>query len=108
VLHRVRPSAVAGLAEAQAAMLARAADWLRPGGTLVYSVCSLEAEEGEAVAERFLAGRNDYSIAAIGQEELIPGMTPTAEGWLRLLPGLFAEAGGADSFFIARFTRGGG
>ncbi|HEY0115842.1 MAG TPA: transcription antitermination factor NusB [Allosphingosinicella sp.] len=108
VLHRVRPSAVAGLAEAQAAMRARAADWLRPGGTLVYSVCSLEPEEGEAVAGQFLAGRNDYSIDPIGQEELIDGMSPTAEGWLRLLPGLFAEDGGADSFFIARFTRGGG
>ena len=30
------------------------------------------------------------------------------EGWLRLLPGLFEEAGGADSFFIARFVRSGG
>jgi 16S rRNA (cytosine967-C5)-methyltransferase len=89
VLHRVRPKIIAELAKTQAAMLARAADWLKPGGSLVYSVCSLEPEEGEQVAEDFLAGRADYAR----DEER------------RLLPGLFEEAGGADSFYIARFRR---
>ena len=89
VLHRVRPRAIAELAAAQKAMLARAADWLKPGGALVYSVCSLEPEEGERVAEAFLAQRSDYARA----EER------------RLLPGEFGEAGGADSFYIARFVR---
>jgi 16S rRNA (cytosine967-C5)-methyltransferase len=89
VLHRVRPRIIAELARTQAAMLARAADWLRPGGSLVYSVCSLEPEEGEAVAGNFLAERADYAR----EEER------------RLLPGLFEEAGGADSFYIARFRR---
>jgi 16S rRNA (cytosine967-C5)-methyltransferase len=105
VLHRVRPSAIAGLAQSQLAMLLRAADWLRPGGTLVYSVCSLEPEEGEAVARQLLAQRPDYSIAPIDAAELPEPVAPTQEGWLRLLPGLFADAGGADSFFIARFAR---
>ena len=49
VLHRVRPRAIAELAEGQAAMLARVAGWLKPGGRLVYSVCSLERREGEQV-----------------------------------------------------------
>jgi 16S rRNA (cytosine967-C5)-methyltransferase len=108
VLHRVRPSAIAAMAEAQLAMLLRAADWLRPGGALVYSVCSLEPEEGEAVARKFLDHRADYSTCRVSPSELPEGITPTPEGWLRLLPGLFADAGGADSFFIARFTRNGG
>jgi 16S rRNA (cytosine967-C5)-methyltransferase len=89
VLHRVRPRAIAELAEAQKAMLGRAADWLKPGGTLVYSVCSLEPREGEQVSEDFIAGRPDYAL----------------EERRRILPGAYAEEGGADSFFIARFVR---
>lgn len=89
VLHRVRPRALAELAARQKAMLARAADWLKPGGTLVYSVCSLEPEEGEAVVEDFLSHRDDYAIA----------------DRRRILPGAFAEAGGADGFFIASLVR---
>jgi len=89
VLHRVRPRAIAELAEAQKAMLARAADWLKPGGTLIYSVCSLEPEEGEAVAADFLVRRGDHKL----------------EEQLRILPGAYADEGDADSFFIARFVR---
>ena len=108
VLHRVRPAAIAQLAEGQAAMLRRAADWLKPGGTFVYSVCSLEPQEGEDVARAFLADRSDYRVDPVRPGELAGGISPTTEGWLRLLPGLFEEAGGADSFFIARFVRSGG
>jgi 16S rRNA (cytosine967-C5)-methyltransferase len=104
VLHRVRPRAVAELAEGQKAMLARAAGWLEPGGTLVYSVCSLEPEEGEAVVEAFLDGRRDFEAAHIEAGEL-PVQIPVEGNRVRILPGLFAEAGGADGFFIARFRR---
>jgi 16S rRNA (cytosine967-C5)-methyltransferase len=104
VLHRVRPRAIAELADGQKAMLARAAGWLKPGGTLVYSVCSLEPEEGEAVVEAFLAGRSDFEAAHIETGEL-PTAIPVEGNRVRILPGLFAEAGGADGFFIARFRR---
>ena len=89
VLHRARPAAIGQLAATQLAMLERAADWLKPGGSLVYSVCSLEPEEGEAVARAFLRARPDFRQA----EER------------RLLPGAFEPQGGADSFYIARFLR---
>jgi 16S rRNA (cytosine967-C5)-methyltransferase len=104
VLYRVRPRAIAELAEAQAKMLARAADWLKPGGTLVYSVCSLEPEEGEQVARAFLAARSDYAMDAIAPGELPAELTAGADG-LRILPGAWIDQGGADSFFIARFRR---
>jgi len=89
VLHRVRPRAIAELAEVQKAMLARAADWLKPGGTLIYSVCSLEPREGEQVSEDFIAAHADYVL----------------EERQRVLPGAYEDEGGADSFFIARFVR---
>jgi 16S rRNA (cytosine967-C5)-methyltransferase len=104
VLHRVRPRAVAELAEAQSAMLARAADWLKPGGTLVYSVCSLEPEEGETVAQAFLAARSDYRLVPPAPGEL-PDAVPVPNGFVRTLPGLWLEEGGADGFFVARFAR---
>jgi 16S rRNA (cytosine967-C5)-methyltransferase len=89
VLHRFRPRAAVELAVAQRAMLERAAGWLKPGGSLVYSVCSLEPDEGEAVAAAFLAGHDDFHR----EEEQ------------RLLPGWLEAEGGADSFYIARFVR---
>ncbi|HTU09303.1 MAG TPA: RsmB/NOP family class I SAM-dependent RNA methyltransferase [Allosphingosinicella sp.] len=91
VLHRVRPRAIAELAEVQGAMLGRVAGWLKPGGRLVYSVCSLERREGEEVLAAFIDRRDDYRI----EEEH------------RLLPGRYEAEGGADSFFIALLTRAG-
>ena len=102
VLHRARPKAIAALAEAQAAMLARAAGWLKPGGVLVYSVCSLEPEEGEDVADRFVAG--DVAPDPVLEGEL-PGEIQIADGRVRILPGIFEAEGGADGFFVARFKR---
>jgi 16S rRNA (cytosine967-C5)-methyltransferase len=100
VLHRVRPKAIADLAAQQGKMLARAATWLKPGGRLVYAVCSLEPEEGEHVARA--AG---LAVDPIRADELPAGLAPAAEGWLRVPPGALAQAGGCDGFFVARFTK---
>jgi 16S rRNA (cytosine967-C5)-methyltransferase len=103
VLHRVRPRAVAELAEGQKKMLARAAGWLKPGGTLVYAVCSLEPEEGEQVVDA-LASDSGLEPDPIAPGEL-PDLVPTAGNRIRIVPGFLAEHGGADGFFIARFRR---
>ena len=99
VLHRIGERQVAEMTELQAALAARAAGWLKPGGQLIYAVCSLEREEGEEQAER-------VKLAAdpIRPEELPEWLSPTPEGWLRTDPSMLAEHGGMDGFFIARFV----
>jgi len=103
VLHRVRPGVIAEMADLQTRLIARAADWVKPGGTLIYATCSLERAEGEEQVERFLAARGDYHLAPSGP--LPEGIAPTPEGWVRTLPGMLADAGGCDGFFIARLVR---
>jgi len=107
VLYRARPAIIADNAALQAQLLARAADWLKPGGSLIYSVCSLEPVEGEQVVAAFLAGNSELAIAPPQPGELPGFVTPTAEGTVRILPGLLEAEGGLDGFFIARLVRGG-
>ncbi|MCE2829726.1 MAG: RsmB/NOP family class I SAM-dependent RNA methyltransferase, partial [Sphingomonadales bacterium] len=106
VLHRIGPRQIAELAELQAAMLDRAASWVKPGGTLVYATCSLEPEEGEAQADGFLARHGDFTKAPIDPALLPSGIDP-ADGYVRTLPGMLAEQGGLDGFFIACLQRKG-
>lgn len=106
VLHRVRPSLIAEMAALQSRLLARAAAWVKPGGSLVFSTCSLEPQEGEAQMTRFLAEHPEFAIAPISPEELPQGIAPREDGTLRILPGMLAEQGGLDGFFIARLRRG--
>ncbi|MFA9200327.1 MAG: RsmB/NOP family class I SAM-dependent RNA methyltransferase [Cypionkella sp.] len=98
VLHRIGPRQIAEMAELQAALLARAARWLAPGGTLVYATCSLEPEEGEAQAAEV-----PLQPSPIRPEELPAGLAPTPEGWLRTDPSMLAAQGGLDGFFVARW-----
>jgi 16S rRNA (cytosine967-C5)-methyltransferase len=107
VLHRVRPSVIDEAAALQARLLARAADWVRPGGTLVYATCSLEPEEGEEQIGRFMAARLDFALDPVRADELPDGIAPAAAGWVRTLPGMLAGQGGCDGFFVARLRRAG-
>ncbi|ABD27531.1 Fmu (Sun) [Novosphingobium aromaticivorans DSM 12444] len=99
VLHR-NPG-IDELVALQKAMLERAAGWLAPGGRLVYAVCSLEPEEGEAQAAAFTG----LAPLPIGDDEL-PGGLKAADGWFRSDPGMLADAGGIDGFFAARWVKG--
>jgi 16S rRNA (cytosine967-C5)-methyltransferase len=88
------------MADLQAQLLARAADWLAPGGTLVYATCSLEPEEGEHQA----AGVTLEPLA-IEPVELPADLVPSLDGTVRTRPGQLAEFGGIDGFFIVRWRR---
>jgi 16S rRNA (cytosine967-C5)-methyltransferase len=104
VLHRIGPRQIAEMVELQQALIEHAAGWLKPGGTLVYAVCSLEREEGEQQAD-WAGERLDLEPVQIAKSELPEGVEPTEQGWLRTHPGMMADVGGMDGFFIARWRK---
>lgn len=101
-------SDIAGRAALQKRFIERSLAWLKPGGVLVYCVCSLEPQEGEQQAE-WLMQRPDLTADPVGADEL-GGLAAalTAAGFVRTLPGMRVpgENGGTlDGFFVARFRR---
>ena len=103
VLYRAHPAIIEQRAEFQARLLAQAATWVRPGGSLVYAVCSLEPQEGEQRIDAFLADHPDFRI--IPAPTLVDGVAPDARGCLRVLPAMVEERGGLDGFFAAHLVR---
>ena len=99
------------LARVQTGLLDRAAEFVAPGGRLVFSNCSLDPAEGEAVVEAFLASRPEFSREPVAPHEL-PGLETAidANGDVRTTPDMeFGAAEGAvpglDGFFAARLRR---
>ena len=106
VLWTNRPGDIASLTVAQGRLLDAAAGRVKPGGRLVYSVCSLEPEEGEAQVAAFLSRHPEMAVDPIGSDEGgAPAGGARSDGLLRLLPSLDPPSGGLDGFFIARFRR---
>ena len=104
VPHLKRPRDVRALTETQDRLLAAAIAMLRPGGRLIYAVCSLQPEEAAPRIETALA-RGGIRRAPFLPAEL-PGLTEalTADGDLRTHPGLWPQHGGMDGFFAARLV----
>jgi len=106
VLRATRPADVAKLADVQHRLLDAAAGRVKPGGRLVYCVCSLEREEGETQIIAFLRRNPAFRTAPADPAALgAPDEALTPEGWLRILPSMWAEKGGLDGFFVARLDR---
>lgn len=105
---------VASLAELQHALLRNAAGQLRPGGVLVYSVCSLEGDEGpgqiaqllndDPTLERLPVTDTELGFPALsGEGGTIPAVLP--DGDVQTLPCHMKDAGGMDGFFISRLRK---
>ncbi len=106
VLRATKPADVAKLADVQHRLLDAAAERVKPGGRLVYCVCSLEREEGETQIIAFLRRNLAFRTAPADPAVVgAPSEALTPEGWLRILPSMWAEKGGLDGFFIARLDR---
>ena len=98
---RLKPSDPARMAAIQSRMLENAAALVRPGGALVYSVCSIAPEEGEGVVDGFLARHHDFEIdrGVAGRDEFRDVID--ARGFMKTRP----DVGGLDGFFAARLIR---
>jgi 16S rRNA (cytosine967-C5)-methyltransferase len=108
VLHRIGARQIAELAELQTIMLDKAAAYVKPGGTLVYATCSLEPEEGEGQVAGFLSRNAGFARSDVGAA-LLPAGIGSEGGMVRTLPGMvpgmLADKGGLDGFFVAKFVR---
>jgi len=104
VLWAARPADIASLSETQARLLDATAPRVAPQGRLVYCVCSLEPEEGEAQVAGFLARHPGFVLEPIAPGEGgAPADSVRPDGTLRILP--FHSPGGTDGFYVARFLR---
>jgi len=101
---------LAQLTGLQQRLLDRAVALTKPGGTIVYCVCSLEPEEGEQQIEALLAREPAVRRKPINESE-VPGTSEflTMDGDLRTLPCAWPDSdprlGGLDGFFAARLER---
>jgi 16S rRNA (cytosine967-C5)-methyltransferase len=92
------PADIKALAEFQAALLARLASRVRPGGLLVYAVCTFTEEEGPAQLERFLRTHGDFQVEPAGTVEATLAELTAADGTLRTWP----HRDDADAFYAVR------
>ncbi len=95
---RRRPEDIPRLATLQQDILAGVAALVRPGGVLVYAVCTLTREENEDVVTRFCAGHPRFVAEDVCTTAGVPAALGTATGFLRTLP----HRHGLDGFFAAR------
>lgn len=90
------PADLIELVERQLCLLMNLWQTLIPGGTLLYSTCSLFHEENDAVINRFIDAHRDAKIVTLRMPE---GVSMT-HGW-QTLP----SAGGGDGFYYAKLTK---
>ena len=94
---RLQPQGVRRMAALQSALITRAATLVDKGGRMVYSTCSLETEEDEAIIIRFLETNPDFNLSKPDvNQDLI-----TKAGFVRTFP----QRHGMDGFFAAVLQR---
>lgn len=96
--YRRTPEDVARMVEGQAAILDNVAGEVRPGGILVYAVCSVLPEEGPEQVRRFL----ERHAGAFVPAPLDPAPAWTTDGWIL---DAWPQRQGIDGFYAARMRR---
>lgn len=100
---RKTPEDVDAIAGLQRELLETVSGLLKPGGTLVYSTCTIESEENEDAVADFLSRHPEFSVDTENSEvwQRIGGAVISAGGGLQILPQHF----GSDGFFIVKLKK---
>lgn len=96
-IRRKRADDLFTLPVVQSAILENAAGYVKPGGTLLYSTCTILPEENEGVTDEFLGSHPDFSR----ERFVLPEPVGAVDGQLTLWPQRY----GTDGFYICRMTR---
>jgi 16S rRNA (cytosine967-C5)-methyltransferase len=89
---------MARLPELQLKILCKQAEYVKPGGVVIYSTCTLVRRENEGVVEAFLRHNPNFELEPLP----LPANFPENKtGMLALIPGQYDT----DGFFIARLRR---
>lgn len=101
IKYRIDPDKISELAQLQKTILHNAASYVKPGGTLIYSTCTITKEENVDNLKWFLENY-PYELESLDPylDEKLQSET-TRQGYLQLLPGIHQ----ADGFFMARLIR---
>ena len=91
------------LSELQARILDVNAAYVKPGGTLLYSTCTIAPEENLLQIEAFLTRHQEYTLTGFKENlnDAFRDAPGPALGYFQILPGVY----GSDGFFMARMTR---
>lgn len=100
---RLKPDDPARMAAIQLRMLENASALVRPGGAIVYSVCSLAPAEGEGLIDEFVKVHPEFEIDARPPNHDEMKDVLDARGFMKTRP----DVGGLDGFFAARLIRSG-
>lgn len=92
------PDAMADLPGLQLEILKNQSRYVKPGGILMYSTCTLVRKENEGVVEKFLKQNTDFALEPLTLPAVFPENTT---GMLTLVPGQYET----DGFFICRLRR---
>lgn len=101
IKYKTKPQDIKALAEQQRKILQTVHRYVKPGGTLLYSTCTIAPEENEQQAEWIL---QNLPFEAVSLEDAVPDAVKcetAGDGYIQILPDL----AGGDGFFLAAFRR---
>lgn len=101
IKYKVRKEQLTGLAELQKSILRACLPYVKHGGTVLFSTCTIHREENEELLSWIC---REFAFVPVSLDEHLPKelqSETTAKGYLQFLPGIHAT----DGFFLAKLKR---